>query len=200
MLVVGVNGSPHERGNTGFLVRKVLEGAQQQGAETKILDLGKMRLSPCVACATCKKGGRPSCSIEDDMYEFYDLADQMKAIVVGTPIYFDHVSAQLKAFLDRLYPYIGAKMERYFPTGVKAGIVITYGASGENAYDGVIDWTRGRLKGYYGIETVGCVKVGKCDIYDSANTLVVDRDEQLISQALELGARLLDHQSQVTEE
>lgn len=190
MLVLAVNGSPHERGNTGFLLRKVLEGAQQHGAETKMLDLGKMKLSPCIACATCKKEQRTSCSIRDDMYEFYDVVDEMKAIVVGTPIYFDHISAQLKAFMDRLYPYIGANTERYFPRGVKAGIVITYGASGESSYDGVIDWIKGRLKGYYGIETVGFVKIGGCDIYDSPNTLVVDRNQEIVKQALELGARL----------
>jgi len=192
MLVVGVNGSPHEKGNTSFLVRKVLEGARQQGAETKVLDLGKMKLSPCIACAMCKKEGRTSCGIKDDMYEFYDVVNQMKAIVVGTPIYFDHVSAQLKAFMDRLYPYIGANMERYFPKGVKAGIVITYGASGEDAYDGVIDWIRARLEGYYGIETIGSVKVGECDIYDSPNTLVVDRNEEIIKQALDLGNHLVE--------
>jgi len=191
MLVVGINGSPHERGNTGFLVRKVLQGAQEQGAVTKMLDLGKMRLSPCIACATCKKGAGTRCSKRDDMYEFYDVVDETRAIVVGTPIYFDHVSAQLKAFMDRLYPYIGANMERYFPKGVKAGIVITYGASGERAYDGVIEWIRGRLKGYYGIETVGFVKIGKCDIYDSPNTLVVDKNEEVIKQAIGLGAKLL---------
>ena len=191
MLVVGINGSPHARGNTGFLVRKVLQGAQEQGAETKMLDLGKMRLSPCIACATCKKGAGTRCSKRDDMVEFYDVVDETRAMVVGTPIYFDHVSAQLKAFMDRLYPYIGANMERYFPKGVKAGIVITYGASGESAYDGVIDWIRGRLKGYYGIETVGFVKIGKCDIYDSSDTLVVDENEEVIKQAIGLGAKLL---------
>lgn len=190
MLVVGVNGSPHEKGNTGFLVRKVLEGVQEQGAETKMLDLGQMNLSPCIACATCKKERRTGCSIRDDMHQFYDVVDQTRAVVVGTPIYFDHVSAQLKAFMDRLYPYIGANMERYFPQGVKAGIVITYGASGENSYDGVIDWIEGRLRGYYGIETVGFVKIGGCDIYDSPRTLVVDGNEGLITQALELGAKL----------
>jgi len=35
------------------------------------------------------------------MVEFYDVVDETRAIVVGTPIYFDHVSAQLKAFMDR---------------------------------------------------------------------------------------------------
>ena len=191
MLVVGVNGSPHPKGNTGFLVRKVLEGAQGQGAQTEMLDLGKMKLSPCIACGTCKKDKRRSCSIKDDMYEFYDLVGELGAIVVGTPIYFDHVSAQLKTFLDRLYPYIGVNTEKYFPEGVKAGIVITYGASGESGYDGVIDWIEGRLRGYYGIETVGFVRVGKCDIYDSPNTLVVDANEQIIREALELGAKLV---------
>jgi len=124
------------------------------------------------------------------MYAFYDIVDETSAIVVGTPIYFDQVTAQLKAFMDRLYPYIGVKMEKYFPRGARAGVVITYGASGESSYDGVIDWIGGRLKGYYGIEAVGSVKVGKCDIYDSPNTLVVDRDEGITRQALELGAKL----------
>jgi multimeric flavodoxin WrbA len=184
-MIVGVNGSPNVNGNTGYLVTKVLEGAQSSKAETTLLQLGRMRVGPCVACMSCKRKTVGVCAVKDDMRRFYAEAHRLRGLVIGTPIYFDHISAQLKTFMDRLYAYIGNNMEMYFPQDIRAGLVVTYGAAEEGIYDGVVDWIAGRLKSYYGIRTLGAVKIGNCP-----DTLVVDRNVDILGSARRLGEEL----------
>jgi multimeric flavodoxin WrbA len=184
MKVIGVNGSPHMKQNVAYLVGKVLEGAEGAGARTSMLHLQKMKVSPCIACLQCRKG-KP-CSIKDDMYRFYDAVEEGCGLVLGFPIYFDHVSAQFKAFLDRLYVYLHPGLENHFPRNVRAVLVTSYGAGGEKAYDGVVEWTRQRLHGYWQIETIGAVKLHGCP----DDRLVAPENEALVRRALDLGALL----------
>jgi multimeric flavodoxin WrbA len=188
MLVIGVNGSPNPNHNTGFLVRKALEGAGQRGAQTRLFDLGRMRIGPCIACMKCKKTG--ACGLKDDMLGFHDTVRHATALVLATPVYFDHVTAQFKTFLDRLYCYLGPDMEKNFPKNVRAGIVITYGDNDPVMYDGIIEWIKGRMSLYFGVETVGSVKAAGCP-----QTLTVDRDQESVDRTLDLG-RLLASQQQ----
>jgi multimeric flavodoxin WrbA len=185
MLVIGVNGSPHASHNTGYLVKKVLEGAKQSGARTRLFHPQKMDIHPCKACMVCKKKYR-ICSIKDDMYGFYDSVEDGCALVMGTPVYFDHVTAQFKMFLDRMYPFLGPDLEKRFPENVKAVLVVTYEMDDRNAYGEIIKWIKGRLKGYYGVKTAGVLKVHSCP-----EKLVVDKKKRTVEKALRLGAGLI---------
>ena len=121
MSMIGINGSPRSDGNTRKFVQAVLAGATSAGAETALFQLGEMKISPCVACMKCRKTAR--CAIKDDMQQIYaaiEAAKDPKALVLGTPIYFDHISAQMKAWIDRLFCWVyterGQKMlSRGFP-------------------------------------------------------------------------------------
>jgi len=100
-MILGVVGSPRKGGNTEILVRRVLESARAQGAEVKLLHLGEMEIAPCRSCLRCERQG--SCVIEDGMSLAYGDLLRARAIVLGTPVYYWNVSAQLKAFMDRTY-------------------------------------------------------------------------------------------------
>ena len=100
MQVIGIVASPRHGRNTATLVQQVLDGAQSQGAETALLYLEDYEINPCRACDACKETGE--CIQDDDMAVFYEALERAKGKVVGTPIYFDHIIAQAKAFIDRL--------------------------------------------------------------------------------------------------
>lgn len=117
MKVIGVVGSPRHGKNTATLVQKVLEGAENKGLETDLFYISDYDISPCRACNACKQTGE--CVQDDDMKVFYEAIGQAKVLVLGTPIYFDHVSAQTKIFLDRLYSYLHPNLAHRFPKGVK---------------------------------------------------------------------------------
>jgi multimeric flavodoxin WrbA len=188
MTILAVNGSPRAKGATAHLIRQVMEGTGAAGAETRLFQLGQMHVSPCTACMGCRKTAR--CTIKDDMYEFYDAAAsaaEPKGLVIGTPIYFDHVSAQLKAWLDRLYCYTYTKKgDSTFPAGFRAVLVASWGWDKADAYAPVVDWLAERLSNYHGIEVVGSVRLPGAD-----SKPLSERTEA--AQARELG-RLLAKQ------
>lgn len=182
--IFGVIGSPRHNHNTGLLVQRVLDGAAEAGMSSQSFYVHDYRVGLCDACDACKQLGR--CIKEDDMQIAYRALNESKALVIGTPIYFDHVSAQLKLFLDRLYPYCGPNMEKLFPAGVKAALVFTYGDADPHLYDGVAGWLRERLAFYYDIETVATLAAA-----DTGNRPVAERRDLLL-QAYKAGRQLAE--------
>ena len=141
--VIGIVGSPRRGQNTGTLVQRVLDGAHSEGAETEIFYLSDYQIAPCDACDGCFHFGE--CVKGDDMRILHMALREARAFVLGTPIYFDHVSAQTKTFLDRLSLYTGPNPELRFPKGVKAVLVATWEARDPQAYDDEVTWLEGRF-------------------------------------------------------
>lgn len=106
MKIIGVCGSPR-RGNTEWMLNKLMQTAAQNGAETEILLLRKMNVRMCLGCLACEKGRlerKNSCKIKDDMAEVLPKLLAADVIVLATPVYFDMLSGLLKNFLDRTCP------------------------------------------------------------------------------------------------
>jgi multimeric flavodoxin WrbA len=108
MKVIGIVCSPRKEGNTEIVVDEALAGAAEKGAETELLSLGGLNISPCTACEDCAKTG--VCTIEDDMKPIYPKLVLADGIVIGTPVYFWTVSAQTKLLIDRTYALRGGKL------------------------------------------------------------------------------------------
>jgi multimeric flavodoxin WrbA len=173
MRVVGVDGSGRTGGNTGVLVRAFLDGAEDAGAETSLLELGDWTLRGCSACKACKSDPKKVCVIEDDMQRFYELAPETDTLLLASPVYLDHITAQLMAFIQRTYCYLSPALDNYWPhEGTRFAAGITYGAGDPHMYDGVLDWMEGRMKYYFDIPTVAKLKVPGCShdrILDAAH-------------------------------
>lgn len=88
------------RSRTRKLVRFVLSGAAEQGAEIELVDLSEMRIEPCSACDACALTGR--CVFDDDLLSIIQMMKLSDGIVLGSPVYIDNVSGQMKIFVDRL--------------------------------------------------------------------------------------------------
>ena len=120
MLIVGINGSPNINGNTKDMLRTVLDKVEELGARTALVDcaevLGSCPQPFCTACATpCPE----TCYTGTAVEEAFKLLKQADGLVVGSPVYFGTVSAQLKAFFDKarkiradrdLYNTVGAAL------------------------------------------------------------------------------------------
>jgi len=161
MKVVGINGSGRSGGNTSVLVRAILEGAREGGAQTEFFELAELNITGCKACDACRTGkATHRCVVKDDMQTFYGLAAETDVWVLGSPIYLDHITAQLMAFVQRTYCYISPTREYLWPRKkVRTVLAITYEAHGPDTYDTILDWMEGRMKGYHQIPTVARFKV-----------------------------------------
>ena len=99
MKVIGIVGSPRKGMNTDTLVSKALEGAQSTGAETAKVCLDDLAIRPCQACDSSP--APRYCFYEDGMETIYEILETADALVIGSPAYYDSVSAQLKLLIDR---------------------------------------------------------------------------------------------------
>lgn len=100
MKIVTILGTPRgERGSTAALLKIVLDGARSKGAETETISIKGSEIKPCRACNTCHVKG--VCPQKDGFNAVKDKVLAANAIILATPNYIFHVSAQLKAFLDR---------------------------------------------------------------------------------------------------
>jgi multimeric flavodoxin WrbA len=107
MNIVGISGSATGGSSTDLLVQAVLEGVSAPHVKTRFYRLNERQIMPCQACG---KSPEPSlrtpawadyCFFHDGMEELFREMEKAEAIVLGSPIYFDSVSAQTKLFIDR---------------------------------------------------------------------------------------------------
>ena len=106
MKVIGICGSPR-RGNTEWMLQKLLEVIARQGIETELILLREKDIKQCNGCLTCEAGGKQRkgiCTIQDDMQEIYPMLVEADGLALGTPVYFEMLSGLLKNFMDRTCP------------------------------------------------------------------------------------------------
>jgi multimeric flavodoxin WrbA/putative sterol carrier protein len=120
--VAAINGSPHEgMGNTSQMLAMVKENLEPYGLEMEEIFLSRHRIEYCTGCATCmEKGG---CWIEDDYKTVVKKVLEADAVILASPVFIQHVTAQLKTFLDRSLGY------GHRPRGTwKPGLVVSVSA------------------------------------------------------------------------
>lgn len=98
-MIVGISGSPTPLSSTDILIEQALKGAAMAGFKTAFYRLNEMNILPCQACG---KSPEPSlCFFEDDALGLLERIARAHAVILGSPIFFDSVSAQTKLFIDR---------------------------------------------------------------------------------------------------
>lgn len=98
-VVVAIVGSPRRNGNTAILVDAVVQHLAGLGAACESIVLSALRIEPCLAHDTCEQ--LQTCVIDDDAKAVLDRAYAADCLILGTPVYYENVSAQMKAFMDR---------------------------------------------------------------------------------------------------
>ena len=98
-----INGSPKKDGNTFYLLDSLEKKINTYGVETKMVFLNdalmKLKNPFCICCSSpCNK----SCYKDTEFEEILNNAVDADAIVFGSPVYFGSMSAQMKAFFDKL--------------------------------------------------------------------------------------------------
>ena len=104
--VLGICGSPR-KGNTEWMLRKLLDFLKMGGVDTELILLREKDIKGCDGCLACEEGGEKRkgiCRIQDDMQELCPKLVDADAVALGTPVYFEMLSGQLKSFMDRTCP------------------------------------------------------------------------------------------------
>lgn len=98
--VVALNGSPHAgAGNTALLIEMLREPLAAEGIALETIHLCGSEIEYCIGCAHCLEKGR--CWISDGHAAVAGRLLEADGIILASPVYFYHVTAQMKAFIDR---------------------------------------------------------------------------------------------------
>lgn len=97
--VVAVVGSPRPRGNTVALVDVVLGELAERGAVCEKIMLGEQAIAPCLGHVSC--ADFEVCPLADDARGVLERVYAADGLVLASPVYYENVSAQMKAFIDR---------------------------------------------------------------------------------------------------
>lgn len=154
------NGSPRKGWNTATLLKKALEGAESQGAETELIHLYDLNYKGCISCFSCKTMGSESygrCAVQDDLTDIFKMIKESDAIILGSPIYFGVVSGEMRSFMERLmFPYLTYTKPTgtLFPKKIKIGFIYTMNIAEEQlkefGYIKHIDINQRTLKTLFG--------------------------------------------------
>ena len=105
MNIIAINGSPRKNWNTDILLNKALEGAESVGARTEIIQLYDLDYKGCHSCMACNAVDGKSyghCAVADGLKPDFEKIENCDGFILGSPIYWGDITAQTRAFLERL--------------------------------------------------------------------------------------------------
>jgi multimeric flavodoxin WrbA len=188
--ICGIIGSPKKNGNVDLLVSQILKGAESRGAEASKIYLNDLQIKPCQSCGV---DPHPKlCLFDDDMRIIYDVLQSCDAVVLGSPVYFDTVSAQVKLMIDRcncIMPYVKRPDGSYsFEQRIKKpkkGVFVAVAGEAQE-----FNTVQATVNGFFNWANIECVETL---LYSHDDNLLggVKRDEKRMNQAFEVGAKLV---------
>jgi len=183
MRIIGCIGSPRRGHNTEALVKQILAGAAEKGAETRDYNLNELDIRGCQACMTCKS--EDACAVKDDMSALYDEILVADGLVIGSPVYMWQMSAQTKTFVDRLFALLKPDFSTRFKRGLPLVLAFTQGQPDREAFQDYFEQTR-RMFEFLGFEVKDSIVAGGTMAKDdlAGQTEIMDR-------ARETGRRLV---------
>lgn len=107
MKALVISGSPRINKNTDILLNEVIKGLKSQDIDVEKINLAQLKYDPCIGCDICGETGH--CYKKDDMTPIYDKFNNADVIVIGSPVYFNSVTAVTKAMVDRCQSYWSSK-------------------------------------------------------------------------------------------
>ncbi len=142
-MVLVLHCSPRRNGNTDAAAFIVLTTLRERGLAVESLALREFSIIPCASCGYCSRRPGEACPFEarDDSAYLFGLLREATAICLAAPIYFYHLPAQLKAFIDRgqrwwtafdagIHPPVSPSTRRLWP------LLIGARARGEHLFSG----------------------------------------------------------------
>lgn len=135
--------SPRPNGNTDFASMLVMEELDELGVSYDDIFLREYKLTSCGGCQKCgeQKNGICNLSTSDDTQELFNPLLGAQSLFFVAPIYFYHLPAQFKAFIDRSQAYwvqysLGSPVMHGLPKRKAYTILLCAREKGEKIFQG----------------------------------------------------------------
>jgi len=135
MKVVAFNGSPRRDGNTAILIQHLFSELDKQGIDTHLVQLSEKEIHGCIACYKCMENKDRRCAVNRDAAnEYIEKMLGADGIILGSPVYFQDVTPEMKALIDRT-GYVARSNGRMFKRKVGASVVAVRRSGAIHALD-----------------------------------------------------------------
>jgi multimeric flavodoxin WrbA len=103
-----IDGGPRKTMNTAAMVEAFCKGARSMGEEievrhVRLYDIDYKGCRSCLACQIKGSKHKDSCGYKDGITEILKETAYADGICFASPIYFGDITAQTRAFMERLY-------------------------------------------------------------------------------------------------
>ena len=116
MKTLVLKASPRQDGNTATMANRFVDGLRDAGhTEVAEFRLNEMTIRPCQACNACLQPPYGGCVLDDDFKTIYPSFREADLVVFAAPVYWWHLCAQMKAFVDRMHPMLTFDREHALP-------------------------------------------------------------------------------------
>jgi multimeric flavodoxin WrbA len=117
MKALVLKASPNREGNTATMATRFVAGLSDAGHKDVIeFHLNDMTIRPCQACNRCFEPPYSGCVLDDDFMTVYPEFKEADLIVFAAPVYWWHLCAQMKTFVDRMHPMLTFDRDHCLPT------------------------------------------------------------------------------------
>ncbi|WP_455644846.1 flavodoxin family protein [Methanosphaera sp.] len=143
MKFYAINGSPRKK-NTAELISKTIDGIKDElvkngvnssTIEVEEIDLYKLNFKGCMSCFSCKLIDGPfygTCPINDDLKSLLEDMWNADGLVIGSPIYFGHITGETQSFIERLvFPKLVYGGETLLKRNIPTGLIFDMNAQKE---------------------------------------------------------------------
>ena len=84
------------------MIGQVLRELDREGIETEVVQLAGREIHGCIACFKCFENLDQRCAVRNDAAnECIEKMTKAQGIILGSPVYFQDVTAEMKALIDR---------------------------------------------------------------------------------------------------
>jgi len=117
MKTLVLKSSPKPEGNTSTMANHFVESLRAVGhREIVEFRLNDLNLRPCQACDACFQKPYEGCVLNDDFMSIFPHFREADLIVLAAPVYWWHLCAQAKTFIDRMHPMLTYDRDHSLPT------------------------------------------------------------------------------------
>ena len=175
--ILVITGSPRKEGNSDLLADSFIKGAMLNGNKVDKFMSAFHTIGCCLGCNSCWSKGVPCVQNDDFNDKLAPLLEKADVLAFCTPMYAYTFPTQIKAPLDRLFPYGNESWMR--PLNVKEVALIICGADdGNEPFHAVIESYNSFIN-YFGWTNLGELIVsGVNDKGDVNNTEGLSRVEK----------------------
>jgi len=103
--ILVITGSPRINGNSDMLADAFIRGAGSNGNKTEKFVSALYKINGCLGCNKCWSNGNPCVQDDDFNGKLAPLLEKADVLIFCMPLYAYTFPAQIKAPIDRLFPY-----------------------------------------------------------------------------------------------